>query len=399
MTARPGKGAPDTAAAPLRTGGRPASRRRAGSHERLLAIGAAAARAGVTERALRYYQQLGLLTPCASTPGGMRRYSEEDLARVARIRQLQDLLGLNLEEIAVVLRSEDRMAQIRQAYHREQTTDAERAELAAEGLRLQQGLRATVQAKRQAIDTFLADLDARTARTRALLDQMTAREPGAAAHDEPRTRRGRPRDLDLEPRVLTAALRVYAEAGWSGFSFDAVARRAGIGKAPLYLRWQSKEDLLLAALSTRTSTKPIRDSGSLRDDLIEYASRLLESNSSPEGWAFLRIHLEASLNPALHARFSSEIAIPHIDGARTVLHRAIERGDLPAATPVDLLLDTLYGALNSSMTRSLADQGAGLADDPGRDAGRIVDFVLGRLASPVHGQEIARQDPGRPGGQ
>jgi DNA-binding transcriptional MerR regulator len=41
----------------------------------LLGIGAAAARAGVSERALRYYQQLGLLTPCHSTPGGMRRYS------------------------------------------------------------------------------------------------------------------------------------------------------------------------------------------------------------------------------------------------------------------------------------------------------------------------------------
>ena len=61
-------------------------------HGQLLGIGAAAAQAGVSERALRYYQQLGLITPCACTPGGMRRYSEDDLARVARIRQLQALL-------------------------------------------------------------------------------------------------------------------------------------------------------------------------------------------------------------------------------------------------------------------------------------------------------------------
>src|SRR6202034_695557 len=54
----------------------------------LLGIGAASARAGVTERALRYYQQLGLLTPAQCTSGGMRRYSKEDLARVERIRQL-----------------------------------------------------------------------------------------------------------------------------------------------------------------------------------------------------------------------------------------------------------------------------------------------------------------------
>jgi DNA-binding transcriptional MerR regulator len=138
----------------------------------LLGIGAAAARAGVSERALRYYQELGLITPCGCTPGGMRRYSEDDLSRVARIRQLQTLLGLNLDEIAVVLRSEDRLAQIRQAYRHEHTNDADRCELAAESLQLQQELRATVEAKRLAIDGFLTDLDDRIARTRDLVDRL-----------------------------------------------------------------------------------------------------------------------------------------------------------------------------------------------------------------------------------
>ena len=40
-----------------------------------LGIGAAAEKAGVSQRALRYYQQIGLLTPCGCTPGGLRRYS------------------------------------------------------------------------------------------------------------------------------------------------------------------------------------------------------------------------------------------------------------------------------------------------------------------------------------
>lgn len=208
---------------------------------------------------------------------------------------------------------------------------------------------------------------------------MTARALNAPVCDEARARPGRPRDPNLESRVFAAALRVYAEAGWSGFSFNAVARRAGVGKAPLYLRWQSKEDLLLAALSARTTGIPIRDSGNLRDDLIEYASRLLESKSSPEGWAFLRIYLEATVIPALHARFSSEIAIPHVEGARAVLYRALERGDLPAETPVDLLLDSLYGAIVTWMVLSPPGRRAQLADDPHRHAGLIVDFALGRL--------------------
>jgi len=139
----------------------------------LLGIGAAA-RAGVSERALRYYQQIGLITPCACTPGGTRRYSEDDLARVARIRQLQVLLGFNLDEIAVILRSEDRMAAIRRTYHHEHTSDAERHELLRESLQLQRDLRAAVEAKRVAIEGFLADLDVRIARSTELLDQMAA---------------------------------------------------------------------------------------------------------------------------------------------------------------------------------------------------------------------------------
>ena len=153
--------------------GQESSQQSAAGARKLLGIGEAAAKAGVSERALRYYQQLGLLTPCACTPGGLRRYSEADLARVDRIRQLQTLLGLNLDEIAVVLRGEDRMNQIREAYHHEDASDADRRELAAESLELQQHLRSTVESKRQAIEGFLADLDARITRTRDFLSQMT----------------------------------------------------------------------------------------------------------------------------------------------------------------------------------------------------------------------------------
>lgn len=139
--------------------------------ERLLSIGAAAAQAGVTERALRYYQELGLLAPSAHTKGGMRRYSAGDLERVARIRELQTLLGLNLDEIADVLRNEDRTAQIRAAYFDAGTPDGERRRLLEESLGLATELRRTVEAKRSALDAFLADLDERIGRINAALEQ------------------------------------------------------------------------------------------------------------------------------------------------------------------------------------------------------------------------------------
>jgi hypothetical protein len=68
-----------------------------------------------------------------------------------------------------VLRNEDRMAEIRRTYHDQRTSDSERLRLLRECIVLQEDLRATVDAKRAALDSFLADLDARIRRARDLL--------------------------------------------------------------------------------------------------------------------------------------------------------------------------------------------------------------------------------------
>lgn len=149
-----------------------AGEERCGSDERMLSIGAAAAQAGVTERALRYYQELGLLHPSGHTKGGMRRYSQADLGRVARIRELQVLLGLNLDEIAGVLRNEDRAAEIRAAYLDQTTGKQDRERLLLESLGLAGELRATVETKRAALESFLADLDARIGRINSALAEL-----------------------------------------------------------------------------------------------------------------------------------------------------------------------------------------------------------------------------------
>ena len=217
---------------------------------------------------------------------------------------------------------------------------------------------------------------------------------GTSARTGLASRPGRRRDPSLEPRVVAAALAVYAEAGWSGFSFDAVARRAGVGKAPLYLRWASKEDLLLAAFGAHTTAITITDSGDLRDDLVEYTCRLIDSKAGPDGWAFLRLHLEATLIPALHASFSSQIANPHVEGARALLDRALERGELRPGSPTDLMLDSLYGAVLIKIILSPPGEREQLAQNPRSYAGQIVEFVLrGLLTAGQTGEEGGQ--PGR----
>jgi len=78
-------------------------------------IGELASQAGVTPRTLRYWEELGLVQPTDHRCSGERLYSSLALERVIHIRELQDLLGLTLAEIRIVLESEDAVERVRRA--------------------------------------------------------------------------------------------------------------------------------------------------------------------------------------------------------------------------------------------------------------------------------------------
>lgn len=129
--------------------------------EPLLRIGAAAAAAGVTTRTLRYYEQRGLLQPSAYTEGGERRYTQGDVARLRRVRELADLLGADLEGIRRVLDAEDRLAAIRAEYLRPGQSARRQLELLDEAEAVNRELRETV--------------DGRIARLRKVRDELRAK--------------------------------------------------------------------------------------------------------------------------------------------------------------------------------------------------------------------------------
>jgi len=80
-----------------------------------LRIGELAKRAGLTTRTLRYWEELGLVKPTDHRCSGERRYLPAELERVNHIRELQELLGLTLAEIRIVLESEDAVERARNA--------------------------------------------------------------------------------------------------------------------------------------------------------------------------------------------------------------------------------------------------------------------------------------------
>jgi AcrR family transcriptional regulator len=186
---------------------------------------------------------------------------------------------------------------------------------------------------------------------------------------------GRPRDPVVDARITRAAAEVFGSQGWAGFSVDAVARRAGVGKASIYLRWPNKEALLVAALESRLSRVKDIDTGSVRDDLVALARQVLHAFLGEDGGALLRLTIEAARVPGGREhldRFLQSQAV----AARAIVRRGIDRGQLGADTSVTMLLDTISGgALNHALVAPahLRDQVEAGAD---RYAEELVDFVL-----------------------
>ncbi|MFE5395966.1 TetR/AcrR family transcriptional regulator [Streptomyces sp. NPDC056568] len=192
---------------------------------------------------------------------------------------------------------------------------------------------------------------------------------------EPRPTAGRPRDNDVDRRVADAAVGLFGENGWASFSIEAVARRAGVGKASVYLRWSSKEELLAQALNLRLSTVTDVDTGTVRDDLVALVRQLLEQYAGDHGTAALRLSLEARTIPRLAERYQ-ELAEAQILAARAVVRRGIRRGELPEDTSVTFLLDALCGGAMNHALAMPPERRAELAPTAGEYAERFVDFVL-----------------------
>ena len=174
-----------------------------------------------------------------------------------------------------------------------------------------------------------------------------ARPRGADGTAEPAPR-GRPRSEKAHQAILAAAARLLLERGLAAVSMDAVAEQAGVSKATIYRWWPTKETLALDALYTEwaAAAPDPRDTGSLRGDLLALLrpwARLV--GSRPYARVIAGLIAEAQTDPAFAAQYQERIVQPRRDQAREIFRRAIERGEIPASTRVEVALDLLYGPL------------------------------------------------------
>ena len=183
------------------------------------------------------------------------------------------------------------------------------------------------------------------------------------------------RSARVREAVLKATLRVVAEQGADAASIGEIARQARVHETSIYRRWRTKEHLILDALLDYSEEQlPIPDTGTLRDDLVAFATAVTNYLASPLGRTVARSMAVADDDVTLAAT-RAQFWRSRFDLASVIVDRAKSRGELPDDIDPAMALELLIAPLHfrTLLTRQPVDE---------QRAGRVVDLLLKGIASP-----------------
>ena len=140
---------------------------------RLLRIQEVASELGLTTRSIRYYEELGLLSPAARSEGAYRLYDASDIERLRFIKELRDDAGFALADIGQLLEDEAARGRSREAFAHTVDRDERRA-LVTDSLARADRQVGILQAKIDRLEAMVQDAEGRRARLRARLADLDA---------------------------------------------------------------------------------------------------------------------------------------------------------------------------------------------------------------------------------
>lgn len=193
---------------------------------------------------------------------------------------------------------------------------------------------------------------------------MATRKPAGAALPRPGVSRA----------ISAATFAELAEVGYGRLSIEAVARRAGVGKTAIYRRWPSKYEMVLDLVSRAgVQVADAPDTGTLRGDVLAFLTGADQALRDPLLSRIVPDLLaEASRNPRLSEALERRIGLVRRANVAKIVHRAVQRGELPVDTDLDLGLNFLAGPLYLRIAVNGSETG------PER-LGRMADKIIAAL--------------------
>jgi AcrR family transcriptional regulator len=184
---------------------------------------------------------------------------------------------------------------------------------------------------------------------------------------------GRKRDASRDDALCQAALELLAEVGYDRLTIDAVAARAGAGKATCYRRWAGKAELTVDAIGRMKAQPELPDTGTLRGDLVELTCHFHDTED-----AAFRTDVQAGLvsglvrDAKLREVFAEQFIAPRKAVFRTVFQQAVERGEIAPVPNYELLSDVVPSMVFHRMIMT------GKAPDPA-----FVQTIIDQIVLPL----------------
>jgi len=178
-----------------------------------------------------------------------------------------------------------------------------------------------------------------------------------------------PRPNASEDEILEITFNLVAEHDVSGVTVDMVAARAGVSKATIYRRWESRSALLAAAMTRlrRPGTSP--DTGSVRGDLAALLEVLVGYLNRPPTARVFASFVNAASRDAQLGTLQGEISRDARLDYERVLRRGIEQGQLMRDLDIPFVIDLLIAPF---LYRGIVEH----APVPPSDIDRVVDAIL-----------------------
>ena len=189
-------------------------------------------------------------------------------------------------------------------------------------------------------------------------------------------RKGRPRSDRAHRAILDAARELLIEEGFASLRLEHVASRAGVGKATIYRRWGSKEELAQALLAELAAPHiAVADSNDTRQELLAAVINPMRAVTETDFGPVIRALLsQIAINPLLGDPFRATVVQARRDEIARLIARGIRRGDLRSDADADIATELLVGPVYFRLM---------FGGELSRDfAERVVDNVLRGYATP-----------------
>jgi AcrR family transcriptional regulator len=156
---------------------------------------------------------------------------------------------------------------------------------------------------------------------------------------------GRPRSAEADEAILQAALELLAADGYATLTMERVRERAGVGKATLYRRYGSKEELVRAAIVHLNSGIPVPpDSGSVEGDFAATVSTILAGAARTGALTLMpRLLSEVANDPEMRELFYEHLVEPRRRVVGEIVERGKARGEIRADVDTELAIDLMVG--------------------------------------------------------